>query len=281
MSKKINMNLFLLNYKGNKYNETNKYLKDIDIKKYDIIAEPFCGIFGFSRCLFAYNPDYQGRFFLNDIDSELVAILNKLKDKTTREELLKDIDNFIEKHNDSVGDIVTKDLRASNNYLLKKVFVSVNDSLYCLDKGKTKIKNFRSNMVNYEKFFELCEFTNKPADEFIKGLPNKKILLFYDPPYFDSSNTGYDQFVNTDIYGKFKERKDNTSFYLDILHSFQNNKNYDHVMILNKIDLVNYLFRDYIDSEHEKIYQSTVFTKKNGNQKSKTTHIIYKSYNIK
>ena len=77
----IRYDRFILNYQGNKYLETKKYFKELDIRDYDIIVEPFAGIFGFSRALYEMNPEYDGVFWINDIDPDLIAFYKQLKKK--------------------------------------------------------------------------------------------------------------------------------------------------------------------------------------------------------
>ena len=60
------MNNFIFSYNGNKYLETKKHIfkNNIlqNINDYDVICEPFCGIFGFSRV--AYENGFKGEFLL-------------------------------------------------------------------------------------------------------------------------------------------------------------------------------------------------------------------------
>ncbi len=75
------MNNFLFSYNGNKYLEIKKYFVSSncfkDINDYDIIVEPFCGIFGFSR--YYYEKGFSGEIWLNDINSDLINYYNKMK----------------------------------------------------------------------------------------------------------------------------------------------------------------------------------------------------------
>lgn len=270
------MKLFLLNYQGNKYAETNKYLNDYDISKYDIIAEPFCGIFGFSRCLFALNPNFDGLFYLNDINTDLVNFFIGLKDKEKRNEIFHEIDELIDEFKNQTDNELSNYLKNSNKFILKAIFIQNYPHLFNLQKGINKLVNFKSVLNNYDLFFEKCVFTNMKSEDFIKILPtDKKILVFYDPPYFDSSNKSYADTINQSVeIDNFNVRRDNTGFYVDIIENFKNNKNVDHLMILNKIDIINYIFKDYYKSEHTKTYSN-----QNKGIKNRTTHIIYEKIN--
>lgn len=262
----INMKLFILNYLGNKYSETNKYLNDVNVHKYDIIAEPFCGIFGFSRCLYALNPDYKGKFYLNDINTDLITIINKLRNKEERELLFGEIEEIINKFEGHEDRELSAFLKKSDNYFLKCVFMSNCSGLFSLKKGITKLSNYKKVIENYDLFFERCVFTNMNSEDFMKSLPtDKKILCFYDPPYFDSDNTYYSDRINEN--DETRTRRDNTYYYVDIINNFKNNDKVDHLMILNKIDVINYIFKDYFKQEYSKIYGSS--------KHNRTSHVVY------
>lgn len=88
---------FLLNYNGNKYNETKKYLSNYLNKDYDIICEPFCGIFGFSRYFIEYNQDYKGEIWLNDINKDLIDTMKILQSDPSG--LFVELENLLNKYN--------------------------------------------------------------------------------------------------------------------------------------------------------------------------------------
>ena len=79
------MNAHPFCYLGNKYLESKTKLslymdKAIaNINDYDIIAEPFCGIYGFSR--YAHLIGFKGEYLLNDINKDLIDSLNRLKNE--------------------------------------------------------------------------------------------------------------------------------------------------------------------------------------------------------
>jgi site-specific DNA-adenine methylase len=110
--KKSNNNLdkFVINYNGNKFLETNKYLKGRinNIEEYDIIAEGCCGIFGFTRSLFSgelfeklKNSDKVPEIWLNDINNDLIDFFKVFQQEDGGEEFLLKIKTFV---NDNFAD---------------------------------------------------------------------------------------------------------------------------------------------------------------------------------
>ena len=69
----------LLNYTGNKYQESKKHLKNYDFSNYDTIVEPFCGGFGFSRFLFSDLNLKDKRYIFCDLDKELIDFYKHLQ----------------------------------------------------------------------------------------------------------------------------------------------------------------------------------------------------------
>lgn len=227
------MNHFLFNYKGNKYFESKKMFNNFDFSKYDIIAEPFCGIFGFSR--FAYEKGFTGEFYLNDFNSQLIDLLKQLKDDPDK--LLNNLETEINKYK------VDKELSSDKNksYSLGLIAASINEQLCSISKGKTKINNYRKKKDIYKQFFEKVSLYNLDANEFIKQLPkNKKILIFYDPPYFNSSNTTYQMHLNKNLDGY----NDGTQMYLNIHDNFKN-IHHSQIIIINHIAIIHYFFKEY------------------------------------
>jgi hypothetical protein len=282
-SKPIKLDRFLLSYKGNKYLETRKYWNviDIDINNYDYIIEPFAGIFGFSRVVYEHNPDFKGKFILNDINTDLVDTLKQLKDDS--DEVFKKCDELYELYKDKTDRDITNYLNNSNvGESIKKVFTGQFGGLYSAIKGQRKLINYKEKKEEYNKFFKKVELFNMDVNEFIKSIEdnkkykNKKLLYYFDPPYFDSSNIDYHNNTNGDISNNILINIDNTKLYIDILNKFKKGDSHC-LMVMNKLEVINYVFNKYIHSEYNKIYQNQKI--RNGiKYKSQTTHIIYKNF---
>lgn len=265
---------FLLSYNGNKYNETKRYLLPMikNIEKYDIIAEPYCGIFGFSRAIFeTHKNTFHGQFWLNDYDEELIKVLKQIKEFKTVEDLKK-IElklNSYEKDAD-----LTRD-SGKNGMLLDLITRGMNERLKSIKKGKTKIKNYQEKLTEYKSFFDRVKFFNMDASDFVKMVnnTNKKALIFYDPPYFSSHNKGYQKFNNEE---NIETYFDGTTCYLNIFKDFNDKDNNNTLyFIMNKIDILNFIFERYKISEIKGKYGNTQMKKGLTNIKSIKYHIIY------
>lgn len=263
---------FLISYNGNKYQETKKYLLPLfkNVHKYDIIAEPYCGIFGFSRAFFETYNDFQGEIWLNDYDEELIKILEQIK-KIEKVEDLKQIEeklNSYERNEDLTQD-------SGKNKLLDMITRGINERLKCLHKGKQKIKNYKEKLTEYKSFFDHVKFFNMEALDFIKMVnnTNKKSLIFYDPPYFNSHNKSYCKFNNEEDE---KIYFDGTTSYLNIFKDFDNKDNQNTLFfIMNKIDIINYIFQKFKIGEIKGKYGGTQLRTKSDTFKSIKWHIIY------
>lgn len=255
------MNNFILNYKGNKYLESKRFFQDFDFSEYDIIVEPFCGIFGFSR--YAYEKGFKGEFYLNDLSTELINVLKELK--TNQANFINNIEEELEKYKEDA------DLSRDKNktYGLKLISCSAIENLCQIKKAKTKLKNYKIKSQEYHNFFKKVHLFNQESQKFIEELPtycpkNKKILIFYDPPYFNSSNTSYSLYLNKDDDGY----ADGTQLYLNIINNFKS-LNIKQVMILNHISLIHHLLKDY--------YISTICGKYQIGKKNIKKHSLYQN----
>ena len=270
MTKKFDR--YLLTYTGNKYRETKKYLEDLDIKKYDIIVEPFGGIFGYSRALYEMNPNYSGEFWINDTNTDLIGVHQQLKDgkfNEIKEMVLKLIEPFEKDENDLNFNKVKK----KNSLLQLIVCFYINTR----QKMKNKIKNYEEKQDDFKELLDKCSFFNMDFNDFLKQLPtDKKCLILFDPPYFDSCNTDYTR--GMEKYEDDGEIKDNTQMYLDILDYFaaqarnlQNRKTgNDCLMIINNLSIMRYIFKDFQQEVYKVKYQRV---------KKNTSHLMI--YNFK
>ena len=243
-----------MNYKGNKYLEAKKHLKDkiLEFKNYDIICEPFCGIFGFSRAFLELNPDFKGEIWINDFDDKLINSIKDIKEKPM--ETINKLKEEIKKYK------IDKELSndKSKSYLLNNISMAQNERLCNIEKFNNKVNNYIEKINDYKIFFDKVKIFNLEFNDFIKELPkNKKILIFLDPPYFNSSNTCYDKYINKDTKAN-EDYKDGTKLYIDIYELFKKkNKNIKIIMIINKINFINYFFKDWLYKTFNGFYQNT------------------------
>lgn len=254
-----------VSYSGNKYKEINKYLLDkFNYDQYDYIAEPFGGIFGFSRAISSINNHCI--FLINDIDKNLIKVHNFFKKHTNFTNFVnscKKIINNMKIKNDY--ELMTKIKKTTKNDI-EHIFLrlySQNAHYFSMKKRLISMLNDLDQIIeNLKNILNRCVFFNMDYVVFcdkIKKLDN--ILIFFDPPYFNSQNMSYTSIkknINNTI-------TDNTLIYIDIL-DFMENSGKDCILILNKIGIFDYLFSPFYHSEYDITYQKS---------KNKTKHVVY------
>ena len=161
----------------------------------------------------------------------------------------------------------SKYLRKQGTTIEKLLFRSMNCDTYNYVKGLRKIMNFKAKIPEYKKLFKKLRFKNKDVAD-LKIPTNKNVLVFYDPPYFDSCNKTYMQKPTT-IKGKFIRYPDNTKLYLDVLNKFKN-YSFDQIMIINFTCLMHHLFGEYEDRRYDRQYNNQAYMKRKTAQ-----HIVY------
>lgn len=284
------LNLYPITYYGNKYKETRKYLikgrfNQYDYKQYDIIMEPFGGIYGFSRAIF--NECKEDTIFLiNDINTELIKLHNEFKINDPLK-LKKKILKYCNENNifEMSDKEYSKFIKNNNSDSIEFIYLKFNNiGLHKIKKLKTHIEKNFNNLSTYEKFFENCIFYNMEAFEFLKHIntidyyKGKRKLIFFDPPYFDTCNKNYIQQNNNEISEGFINMGDNTGIYINILKEMKNyNDRSDCLMIINKCELLTYLYSNNIYEEYQKIYSMN--TGKKQNIKRKTTYMVVRNFN--
>ena len=134
-----------------------------------------------------------------------------------------------------------------------------------ISKASRKIFRFKEKIDLYKPMFAKIKLFNLDCIKFLdiiekKKKEGKKIFTYFDPPYFNSSTDQYQSMIEADKDGY----KDGTYIYVDIFNWFTDNK--DNCMVINKIDILNYLFGEWMDFNYGGIYQGTKNIKK---------HIVY------
>lgn len=265
----MKLDCYPITYTGNKYRETKKYFKNFKIDQYEYIVEPMCGIFGFSRALMEMNPSYKGKFLLNDHNKELIDFHNKIKNDEF-EEIENECNELLNKYLLDVDDReFGKEIKEINKFYIKKMF-EFRGGIYKREKGKKRLINFKNKLEEYKMFMSKCDFYNLDFNEFINTLPkDKKILIFYDPPYISSSNIDYS--MNKYIEGT-KFLYDNTQMYIDIKNNYKNLPDHDQLMIINNTAIIREIFKKF----NYDIYDHTYSV---GN-KNKTQHIHINNFQL-
>lgn len=253
---------FIGTYLGSKIRD-NKNYKDFlpDEKKINKVVEPFCGSFGLIRDIY---KDSKHKKYINDINTDLFNYLNFIKNESS-----ENIYSYIQYYNDLIKD--NKKHETHKKYKLygdEKKISSFTHYFSCSMFSARFHRCYNTSIdeiENFKKLIKKCNISNKNYFDFIEQFKNdKKAFIYLDPPYFDSCNTYY----ITDIHNKTDKIIDNTKMYIDILDFLKNYK--CHIMlIINKNAITEYIYKDFIKGEYEKIY--TI-------RQKKTKHLIITNY---
>ena len=259
----MRLDKFILAYDGNKYQEVKKHLnlQRLIAKNYDVIAEPFCGIFGFTRAFAEINKNPDTLYYLNDINTDIINFyknisLNLIKECLTKLEAMPE------------EGLYAKDIE---DYALRTMSRGICIRYFDRHKGIQKCKRFIDNWEQWEAFFSRCRFYNLPASEFYALLP-KNTFVFYDPPYFHSECTQY---------VKHLDGVDGTQYYIDIYEEMKSHK-FDSILITNDIAIISYMYKAVFSYFIlTGTYQNTTQSRtKRGNstqqfRKNKKLHIVF------
>jgi site-specific DNA-adenine methylase len=258
-----------INYAGNKYKETKKYFIDkLDTSKYKYIAEPFGGIFGFSRAV--GEVDKNIKFLVNDIDGDLITAhkLFKTAKSYTIQKCIKKRLNEIKTDDDTDCSLKQKLIKLEDDDVYSRMLRIIAKSSFYVNfvtKLRQKIDNIPSGLKAIRDILDRCSFFNLDYMDFVKKVNDnyKDVLFYFDPPYFDSKNFAY-----IAVNNKNKEVVDNSKIYIDMMQIF--NTGVKFMAVLNDLVIFRHLFKDHKYFHYSKTYQ---FTNK------KAQHICY--HNIK
>ena len=240
---------------GSKQNDIKhfQHLLPLDI---NTVVEPFGGSFAISK--FFYKDVNKYNFHINDLDETLYYIYTHYQEYL---DTFNDVNTFY------------KTLDENCNYTNGKIIKDYINNFECDDNIKEYITNnfiVRGNIfkglknLNYDNSEQLilqnAVFTNYDYTHiFDKYKDDENAFIFLDPPYLFSDNSGYHpQDVN----------KDMTSILIDILELLKTSK-CKVMLIINKLNILEYLYKDFIRGEYNKIYQLS---------KKKMKHLIISNY---
>ena len=237
---------------GNKTNDI-KYFKHLFPINYEIIVEPFGGSFAVSKYLY----DNTKQFHINDLDNELFYIYKNFnKYVVIRDEIRQIHKNYNTKFKDGFNSFF-EEIKKNNydehiyNYIIKTNIMRG----YCirfpksLTYNKTEINLLNTAIItnnDYTKIF------NQYKD-------NENAFIFLDPPYMFSDNSGYiPQTQDTDA----------TKILINILEFIKNAK-CKVMLVINKLEIIKYLFKDFHKIDYLITYQMS---------KKKSFHSVYCNY---
>ena len=220
---------------GSKQNDLKhfKHLLPLDV---ETVVEPFGGSFAVIK--FFYKDINKYKFHINDLDENLFYIYKHFEDYLEALEIVNEAYEKLEGYNYSKGTIlkeIINELNINNNIkeYIKSNFI-IRGSMFKPLKNKNYDENEKQILIN-------SLFTNNDyINIFNQYKDDDKAFIFIDPPYLFSDNSGYfPQNIE-------KQNKDNdmTCIILDILELLKTAK-CKVMLIINKLDILKYLFKDY------------------------------------
>lgn len=243
---------FILNYTGQKYDETKKNFHLYpNINDFTTIVEPFAGSFGFIRYIYEQNPNLN--FIVYDSNKDLIDFYNFLKNNTDEENAA-----FLKLYNDTLETYPTLE----NNKLQgnKKQIININNEeqnhylkfivktnvLQCV--GICKL-NKKTN-VDFS-IFKKINFINEKFEDIDFNIYDKKTTLYYlDPPYFTACNEYYTDTKIVSLFDKF-------------FNLFENN---NALFVHNMNPLIHQIFKNWVFNQYNKKYGLT---------RKEVVHMIY------
>ena len=90
----------------------------------------------------------------------------------------------------------------------------------------------------------------------------KMLFLYLDPPYMDSYNAGYNIYSGKS-YDEDMNIKDNTDIYIQLLAILKSKCKCKILFSINDCSLTRYLYKNYIKSNYNHLYQSSHLNIKN------------------
>lgn len=254
-----NKNHFFYSYRGNKRNEANDIIDNMDFNNIDNIIETFCGSSAISFHIWMKYGD-KFNYYLNDNSKSLMMIYDLFKNENLEKinEELANIDNQI-----SNKDEWNKHFKIAPETPYKELFYLKfstfgRKGFYPMDR-KAK-KEFKPS-ITQELFIK---FINAPYvfitcgdwfEVFDKHSNNPKSLIIFDPPYINTCNDFYLE-KTLNVYQYFYDNK---------IETFKS-----HIyLILEDMWMIRLLFNNNkILKKYDKKYELS---------KKKTSHIIIKN----
>ncbi len=268
--------LFYYSYYGCKrldYKFYSQYLPDLT--NITTIIEPFCG--SCFNSLKYYTDGHKDKLYIMvDNDDKFIGFLQYIK-KYGSNQLIKEYNNALPLYSG-------KDCKVNYDKFITKYKMMKDEDQYKYYLVFNRCRGIREGLAPTTKKFKQIENDYfKETDEFFKHaqiiccdyldiikkyMHDEKAFIFLDPPYFSSFNTNYK------AYGKNEEKDDesniidNTKMYIELLDIFKTSKA-KLMMIINSNAITNFIYKDYIKSRYNKLYQIT---------KKKTEHLIIRNF---
>jgi site-specific DNA-adenine methylase len=274
---------YFVPYYGNKYREAKeaieKGLKKIDWSKVTHICEPFAGSAGFSRFVHFNIPEYKGRYIWADMDKGLMEFLQIVK--------AGNFQKLFETIQEESKAITTKEefkaYRDSLNsetgegwYRLKRIRGGFRETLFDatnvervakLDKDQyTPLVNLLTS-GRVDLYNQDSSQTLNLLEDLAKN-PDNHIVVFCDPPYFQSCNSYYSSSVKVQAEqaeqgGNIYHDPDQSKMFVDILKMMKNPR-LSSVLVINHSALMAQFYEGFVVYVYDKAYAQRHKNKQTG-----------------
>lgn len=244
----------IINRIGAKDNDIKyfKHLLPLDVQN---IVEPFAGSFAIIKHFYKNTDKYN--FHINDTDETLVYIYRHYTDMIEEYKRISQIyeSEYIHKYHEFAKYFQELEMNPQiKEYIQKNKFI----------RGIMfkSIKSFDNYNPIERNILEKATITNSDYSEIFEAYrDDESAFLFLDPPYLFSDNSGYaSQIRDTDM----------TQIVVDVLEFLKTCK-CKVMLIINKLNILEYLFKEFIKFEYARIYQIG---------KKKGMHLVICNYDI-
>jgi site-specific DNA-adenine methylase len=291
----MSKNQFFVPYYGNKYRETalsiEKGLAGIDWSKVKVVIEPFCGSAGFSRYIHYNIPDYKGDYVWADNDEGLIAFINAVKDGKFPDlfaQIKKDAATITDKEKFQTYRENLDATTASGWYSQKRIRGGFREMLFDADNVK-RVCNLQGDRLKplielitsgrVSAVFQDSKKTAEDAMNLAKKHGKGSVVVFCDPPYFQSCNSYYSSAVKIESVqaeqgGNKYTDPDQSGMFCDIL-DLMRDPNVFAISVLNHSHLMAMFFKGFVVHIYDKTYGQAHKNKKTGeNYVKQSKHMV-------
>lgn len=239
MPKEIN----LICRSGNKKNDIKFFKHLLPLDNIINVIEPFGGSFAVINNI--YRDDKYNKF-VNDTDKDLYNIYTNLDEYHN---FCIDMDEICKKFLNENGHVEYRGLMPYivENKINENKFYKIWEIVHIIRRRMVTIHKTDSFKNINTTFYKKINYSNVDYLDIINRFKyDEKAFIFLDPPYLFSNNKTYQEQQNN---------TDNTGMILKLLDLFNDrNVKAKIMLIINKMDLLVGLFKNFIKGEYSKVY---------------------------
>lgn len=244
-------NHFIMAYFGNKRIEVEMIYDKIsdEIEKSKIIIEPFCGSCAMSYYISLKHPK-KFKYIINDNNTNLIKLLNILKDENEWIKFREEINEILKKIIDKESYLVNTKKDTFTGWFIGNKYFSIRPFLY----------NTTRKIIPLKEHYPIIDFLRNEDIEILNtdgclvyndNKFNSKTLILLDPPYLLTDNRWY----STPTYNIYETMGEET----------MKNLKAKIVMIVNNNFIMRFIYKKWYIIEYDAKYQTT---------KKELTHLI-------